>query len=106
VVELDDVVEQGTHGCLVGDVDVGVAPAVDRLTVGDRAAPGGDDVGALRRGRPRGRQPHPAGAADHDDALPGQRHGATSRTALPRTRRPSRAAAASLARSHEPRQPI
>ena len=106
MIELAHVLEQCPDRFLAGDVDYLLPRPGSRLAPPNRAASGSDNVGALREGRPHGGQPHPAGSADHDDALARQGgHDDTSSTAFPCTFRSISAAAASAALCHGPRQP-
>src|SRR5918995_143944 len=95
------------HRLVVGDVDVGGLYPGDGFALGERPPAGRDHLCAQCRGRPHGCQTNSAGAThDHNPLTFHGRHGDTSRIALPRTLRPSSAAAASAAFSHGPRQSI
>jgi hypothetical protein len=69
VVEGPDAVEQGAHRRLVRHVDLDLPRSLDWLAIGDRAAPGHDDLGAQLYCRPGRRQAHATSAADDHDAL-------------------------------------
>jgi hypothetical protein len=95
VVELADRLEQCAHRGFICAVDDDLMHAVDAVALGDGPSTGRNHLGAQSPCSADGRRPHPAGAADHNNTLPGQAHGDVTSTSSP-----SRAA------SHSPRVPV
>jgi hypothetical protein len=80
VVELADRLEQCAHRGFICAVDDDLMHAVHVGALGDGPSTSRHHLGAESLCSADGRRPHPAGAADHNNTLPGQAHGDVTST--------------------------
>jgi len=80
VVELADRLEQCTHRGFICAVDDDLIHAVHVGALGDGPSTSRHHLGTESPCCADGRRPHPAGAADHNNTLPGQAHGDVTST--------------------------